>query len=113
MERFSKPLPLESVPAEMESTTLCFKRRIDPAGTTPCSRTLPGLFTISRKASTSARDGTEAWAPMRVTESAAAAFANRSESGSARPSVNATASAALNVSPAAVVSRTSTSNAGA
>jgi hypothetical protein len=61
-----------------------------------------------RNASTSGRVGMEAWAPNRVTEMAAAAFANRSAESSSLPSVSATASAALNVSPAAVVSRAST-----
>ncbi|HYI95301.1 MAG TPA: hypothetical protein VEX68_17305 [Bryobacteraceae bacterium] len=66
-----------------------------------------------RKSSTSLRDGTEAWAPARVTEMAAAALANRSACSTAKPSVSATASPALNVSPAAVVSATSTANPGA
>jgi len=65
-----------------------------------------------RNASTSARDGIDACAPTRVTESAAAAFANRRESGNGCPSVSATASPALNVSPAAVVSLASTRNPG-
>ena len=65
-----------------------------------------------RKASTSARVGIDAWAPIRVTEIPAAAFANRSARSSSLPSVRATASAALNVSPAAVASRASTRNPG-
>ena len=62
----------------------------------------------SRNASTSRRDGAEACAPARVTEIAAAAFAKRSACAMGAPSASDTASAALNVSPAAVVSRTST-----
>jgi hypothetical protein len=65
-----------------------------------------------RKASTSARVGMDAWAPIRVTEMAAAAFANRSADSSSLPSVSATANAALKVSPAAVASRASTENPG-
>jgi hypothetical protein len=61
-----------------------------------------------RNASTSGRAGIDACAPIRVTESAAAAFANRSASSTDCPSVNATANAALKVSPAAVVSSTFT-----
>lgn len=61
-----------------------------------------------RNSSTSGRAGIDVCAPMRVTESAAAAFANRSTDSRDCPSVNATANAALNVSPAAVVSWTLT-----
>src|SRR5450432_3395330 len=63
-------------------------------------------------ASTSTRQGAEDCAPILVTEIAAAALAKRSAAGIALPSASATASAALNVSPAAVVSRASTGNAG-
>jgi hypothetical protein len=72
------------------------------------------LFVAYRlsSASTSPRVGADACAPRRVTETAAAAFANRMASAIGRDSERATASAALNVSPAAVVSRTSTSNPG-
>lgn len=66
-----------------------------------------------RNASTSARVGAEDCAPMRVTEIAAAALAKRRASRSSLPSVKATASAALKVSPAAVVSRASTRKPGA
>jgi hypothetical protein len=66
-----------------------------------------------RKDSTSARAGMDACAPTRVTERAAAAFANRNASTRGSSSVRATASAALKVSPAAVVSRASTSKPGA
>jgi hypothetical protein len=62
-------------------------------------------------ASTSERVGTDAWAPIRVTEIAAAAFAKRRASSTLRSSAKATASAALNVSPAAVVSLATTGNA--
>jgi hypothetical protein len=65
-------------------------------------------YVVVRNRSTSARAGTEAWAPTRVTEMAAAAFANRSAAPIARPSARATASAPLKVSPAAVVSTAST-----
>jgi hypothetical protein len=53
-------------------------------------------------ASTSAREGTEACAPIRVTEIAPAALANVSAASIGICSVSATASAALKVSPAAV-----------
>jgi hypothetical protein len=66
----------------------------------------------ARKRSTSAREGIDDCAPGRVTEIAAAAFAKRNASGIERCSASATASAALNVSPAAVVSRAITGNAG-
>ena len=66
-----------------------------------------------RNSSTSVRKGIDACAPMRVTESAAAAFAKRSASGSGRPSESAIANPALKVSPAAVVSRAVTANPGA
>jgi hypothetical protein len=59
----------------------------------------------ARNVSTSARVGTDAWAPGRVTEMDAAALANRSASAMGRSSASATASAALKISPAAVVSR--------
>ncbi len=62
----------------------------------------------ARNASTSERVGTDAWAPVRVTEMAAAALANRNASAMGRSSASATASAALKMSPAAVVSRAST-----
>src|SRR5579875_1725071 len=50
----------------------------------------------------------EAMDPRRVTERAAAALANRAASTSVAPRANLAASAPLNVSPAAVVSRTFT-----
>ncbi len=65
-----------------------------------------------RSSSTSARVGTELCAPSRVTEIAAAAFANRSASPSGLCSASATASAALKTSPAAVASRAVTGIAG-
>jgi hypothetical protein len=82
-------------------------------GRTPAFQNEGWVVYDLRKTSTSARAGMEACAPTRVTESAAAAFANRNASASGRSSVNATARAALNVSPAAVVSRASTLNPGA
>src|SRR5712675_515212 len=54
--------------------------------------------------SMSARLGAEGCAPSRVTESAAAALANRTASKTALPSASATLSAPLNMSPAAVES---------
>jgi hypothetical protein len=63
---------------------------------------------VAKNSSTSARPGADACAPNRVTDIAAAAFANGIACSIALPSASATASAALNVSPAAVVSRTST-----
>src|SRR5215204_2276673 len=81
-------------------------------GETPVFQNSDWVVYDLRKASTSLRRGIEAWAPARVTESAAAALANRSACSIASPSVSATASAALNVSPAAVVSAASTGNAG-
>jgi hypothetical protein len=65
-----------------------------------------------RNSSTSAREGTEACAPARVTDMHAAAFAKYRASVIDCPSASATASAALNVSPAAVVSFTATGNPG-
>jgi hypothetical protein len=67
----------------------------------------------ARKAWTSAREGTDAWAPMRVTEIAAAALAKRKASASCNSSAKATAKAALKVSPAAVESTAVTGNPGA
>lgn len=63
------------------------------------------LYRLARNSSTSTREGTDVWAPVRVTEMAAAALANRSAAGIACCSAKATARAALNTSPAAVVSR--------
>ncbi len=65
-----------------------------------------------KNSSTSARVGTELCAPARVTEIAAAAFANRSASSIGLSSASATASAALKISPAAVASTAATANAG-
>jgi beta-N-acetylhexosaminidase len=65
-----------------------------------------------RKRVTSSRRGSDGWAPRRVQASAAAAFAKRSPSARDRRSASATASAAVRVSPAAVVSRTVTSKPG-
>ena len=62
--------------------------------------------------STSARVGMEACAPARVTEIAAAALAKRSATFSGCSSASATARAALNVSPAAVVSLATTGKPG-
>ena len=61
-----------------------------------------------RKVSISARCGAEACAPILVTESAAAALANRTASPRGRCSTSATAREPLNTSPAAVVSTAST-----
>jgi hypothetical protein len=70
------------------------------------------LYRLAKNSSTSARAGTDVWAPGRVTEIAAAAFANRSASPIPCCSPNATARAALKTSPAAVVSRAVTSKPG-
>ena len=59
----------------------------------------------SRKLVTSARMGSDGWAPRRVQASAAAAFAKASPPARDTRSASATARAALKVSPAAVVSR--------
>jgi beta-N-acetylhexosaminidase len=59
----------------------------------------------SRNRVTSARRGSDGWAPRRVQASAAAAFAKVSPSARDLRSAKATARAALKVSPAAVVSR--------
>ncbi len=61
--------------------------------------------------STSSRVGIEACAPARITEIAAAADANSSAFSTGISSASATASPALNTSPAAVESMTSTANA--
>jgi beta-N-acetylhexosaminidase len=61
---------------------------------------------------TSSRQGSDGWAPRRVHASAAAALAKRNPSARDMRSASATASAALKVSPAAVVSRTGTSKPG-
>lgn len=61
------------------------------------------------KRSTSSRVGSDGWAPRRVQASAAAPLAKRKASAKGLPSASATASAALKVSPAAVVSTTATS----
>jgi len=74
-----------------------------------------GAVTDDQRSSTrvtSARSGSDGWAPRRVQASAAAAFAKPRASARVTRSANATASAALKVSPAAVVSRTVTGNAG-
>ncbi len=52
----------------------------------------------------SARVGALLWAPMRVTETAPALVAKAQATGKFFPSLNATASAALKTSPAAVES---------
>src|SRR5271166_2443817 len=62
--------------------------------------------------STSVLAGAEVCAPARVTEIAAAAFANRNAYSNSAPSASDTASAALNVSPAAVESTARTGNGG-
>jgi beta-N-acetylhexosaminidase len=61
------------------------------------------------KRMTSARTGSEGWAPRRVQASAAAALAKPSPSARGTRSAKVTARAALKVSPAAVVSRAATS----
>jgi hypothetical protein len=85
-----------------------FRSEKKPAGFAPIYEN--GRYAVYdlRNSSTSARVGIDAWAPMRVTDIAAAAFANRSAASSSLPSVNATANAPLKVSPAAVASRAST-----
>jgi hypothetical protein len=89
-------------------------RKTNPiSGMTPVYENAEWLVYDLRNSSTSARKGMDACAPIRVTESAAAALANRSASGSGRPSDRATANPALKVSPAAVVSRAATANPGA
>lgn len=89
-----------------------FRTNKKPAGVTAVYENSGYAVYDVRNPSTSARVGMDAWAPMRVTEIAAAAFANRRAASSSLPSVSATASAALNVSPAAVASRASTRNPG-
>ena len=89
-----------------------------PAPRRPAARTTPDQ--PPSKLVTSARVGSEGWAPRRVQASAAAALAKRSAAGSEARSPRAsearsprvTASAPLKVSPAAVVSRTDTSKPG-
>jgi len=75
-------------------------------GTTAGS--LQMTYRVERNSSTSRRAGTDACAPRRVTLIAAEALAKRNASSTGFPSANATANPALNVSPAAVVSRAST-----
>ncbi len=89
-------------------------KRIHPiAGLTPeYSNGAYLLYRLAKNSSTSARAGTDVCAPGRVTEIAAAAFANRSAPGIPCCSANATARAALITSPAAVVSRAATSKPG-
>lgn len=58
------------------------------------------------------RQGAEGWAPNRVTEIAAAAFAKRTASSRGWSSARATANAPLKTSPAAVVSAAFTLNPG-
>jgi beta-N-acetylhexosaminidase len=82
------------------------KRRADNDGT------LSANDQRAMKSSTSARRGSEGWAPRRVHASAAAAFAKRSAPARDVRSATATARAALKVSPAAVVSRAVTSKPG-
>ena len=89
---------------------LVFKRENAPKDVEPVWQN--ARYVVVRNRSTSARVGTEAWAPMRVTEMAAAAFAKRSAGSISSPSASATASAPLNVSPAAVESTASTRNPG-
>jgi hypothetical protein len=85
---------------------LVFRRENAPKGIEPIWQN--GRYVVVRNRSTSARVGTEAWAPMRVTERAAAAFAKRNAGSSSTPSDSATARAPLKMSPAAVVSTAST-----
>src|SRR6202021_4330769 len=63
-----------------------------------------------KNSSTSARNGIEAAAPLRVTQIAAAALANRAAAQGSLPSRSATANAPLKQSPAATVSMASTLN---
>ena len=66
------------------------------------------VYRTRTNSSTSARDGTEDWAPGRATEIAAAALAKRSAASIGLPSASATARPALKMSPAAVLSLAST-----
>ena len=107
----SKQQPID-VYARLGIDYLVFRSAHRQPGRTPAFQNDGWVVYDLRKTSTSARVGMEACAPARVTESAAAAFAKRKASASGSSSVSATASAALNVSPAAVVSRASTTNPG-
>jgi hypothetical protein len=105
----SKPQPVD-VYARLGIDYLVLRSSHRQPGRTPAFQNEGWVVYDLRKTSTSARVGMDACAPARVTEIAAAALANRKASASGRSSVSATARAALNVSPAAVVSRASTAN---
>jgi Domain of unknown function (DUF6798) len=105
----SKPQPVD-VYAKLGIDYVVFQSANRQPGHTPVFQNREWVVYDLRKESTSARDGMEACAPMRVTDKAAAALANCRLSSKDRPSVSATARAALKVSPAAVVSRASTAN---
>jgi beta-N-acetylhexosaminidase len=98
-------LPLERATAAL-ARVRALKHRVERGRPVPASDQPP------RKRVTSSRRGSDGWAPRRVQASAAAAFAKRSPSARDMHSARATASAALKVSPAAVVSRTATSKPG-
>jgi hypothetical protein len=110
--RTAKPLPVDAY-RELGIDYVVFRARNKAPGRTPAYENKDWVVYDVRNASTSLREGMEAWAPIRVTDIAAAAFAKRSASGNSLPSVRATARAALKVSPAAVASQASTLNAGA
>lgn len=111
-KRVNAPLTIDAY-RQLGVDYVVFAVRNKPTGIQPVFENDSWAVYDARNLSTSARFGIEAWAPMRVTDSAADALAKRSASAMLRPSVNATASAALKVSPAAVVSRASTLKAAA
>jgi beta-N-acetylhexosaminidase len=105
-------LPIERV-TEALTRVRALKRRVESGGTlTAADAPAPRLQNAASRATSSLR-GSEGWAPRRVHASAAAAFAKRNASARGARSTKLTARAALNVSPAAVVSTTFTSKAGA
>jgi hypothetical protein len=106
-KRVNAPLTLDAY-RQLGVDYVVFVARNKPAGIQPVFENASWAVYDTRNLSTSARLGMDAWAPIRVTDSAAAALAKRRESAISRPSDSATANAALKVSPAAVVSRAST-----
>ena len=72
----------------------------------------PAGQTYGKNASTSERLGIDSWAPARVVERAAAAWARSIDWGRARPSASPAASAPLKASPAARVETGAMSKAG-
>jgi hypothetical protein len=99
----SKQQPLD-VYRQLGIDYVVFRSSNRQPGHTPVYQNSEWVVYDVRNSSTSRRSGIEAWAPARVTESAAAAFAKRSAASIGISSVRAAARAALNVSPAAVVS---------